>query len=156
MPAQPIPSQKVDAGELSAGRALRLLWRGVRLQCPNCGSGEILHGWLALQRSGPRCGLVVDRAESDYFLGAYLLNLVAVGLVLNAVLTTIGLAAAPNVPWGLLTNGGAAFTAVAAIGCDPLTRVLWLAFEVILRPVTQEELLLGREETRAVTPRRAP
>lgn len=100
------------------------------------------------------CGLVLDRGESDYFLGAYLLNLVAVELVLTGVLTAIGLATAPDVPWSWLTYGGAAFTLVAAVACYPLTKVLWLAFDVVLRPVTREEIELGREDTRVVAPRR--
>jgi len=145
--------QDVDARELSAARAARILWRGVLLRCPHCGGRGILASWFALKPRCPTCGLVLDRGESDYFLGAYLLNLVAVELVLTALLTAIGLATAPDVPWGLLTYGGAAFTLVAAIGCYPLTKVLWLAFDVILRPVTREEIELGREDTRAVAPR---
>ena len=144
---------QVDARELSAGRALRIVWRGLRLKCPHCGGSGILAGWFALKQRCPTCGLVLDRGESDYFLGAYLLNLVAVELVLTVVLTGVGLATAPDVPWGLLTYGGAAFTVVAAVGCYPLTKALWLAFDVILRPVTSEELELGREDTRAVAPR---
>jgi uncharacterized protein (DUF983 family) len=144
----------VDARELSTARALRILGRGARLRCPNCGGRGILAGWFALKHRCPTCGLVLDRGESDYFLGAYLLNLVAVELVLTAVLTAIGLATAPDVPWTLLTYGGAAFTLVAALACYPLTKVLWLAFDVMLRPVTQEELALGREDTRVVAPRR--
>jgi uncharacterized protein (DUF983 family) len=154
MRESPVAPSNADARELSAGRAARILWRGLRLKCPNCGGSGILAGWFALKARCPTCGLVLDRGESDYFLGAYLLNLVAVELVLTAVLTAIGLATAPDVPWGLLTYGGAAFTLVAAIACYPLTKVLWLAFDVILRPVTQEEIELGREDTRAVSPRR--
>ncbi|NUQ20944.1 MAG: hypothetical protein HOQ09_08280, partial [Gemmatimonadaceae bacterium] len=40
--------------------------------------------------------------------------------------------------------------AFAAVVCYPLTKVLWLAFDVMLRPVTEEELALGREDTRVV------
>ena len=76
--------------ELSAGRASRVLWRGLRLRCPNCGKGEILASWFALRERCPYCGLVLDRGESDYFLGAYLVNLVAVELIVTAVLFGIG------------------------------------------------------------------
>ena len=152
--ARTVPEQS-DARELSAGRAARILGRGLRLKCPHCGGSGVLAGWFALKPRCPTCGLVLDRGESDYFLGAYLLNLVAVELVLTAVLTVIGIATAPNVPWNLLMYGGAAFTLIAAIACYPLTKVLWLAFDVILRPVTREEMDLGREDTRVVSPRRA-
>ena len=146
----------VDSSELSTARAARILWRGVRLRCPNCGGGGILDGWFKLQHRCPTCELVLDRGESDYFLGAYLVNLVAVELILTAIMVAIGIATAPDVPWTLLTWGGVAFALVAATGCYPLTKVLWLAFDVILRPVTAEELALGREDTRAVAPTRQP
>lgn len=146
----------VDSSELSTARAVRILWRAVRLHCPHCGSRGILDGWFKLQHRCPRCGLVLDRGESDYFLGAYLVNLVAVELILTAIMVAIGIATAPDVPWTLLTWGGVVFALVVAIGCYPLTKVLWLAFDVILRPVTREELALGREDTRAVAPTRQP
>lgn len=151
--ARPSP---VDSSELSTARAVRILWRGIRLRCPHCGSGGILDGWFKLQHRCPSCGLVLDRGESDYFLGAYLVNLVAVELILTAIMVVIGVATAPDVPWTLLTWGGVVFALVVAIGCYPLTKVLWLAFDVILRPVTREELALGREDTRAVAPTRQP
>jgi uncharacterized protein (DUF983 family) len=151
--ARPSP---VDSSELSTARAVRILWRGIRLHCPHCGSGGILDGWFKLQHRCPSCGLVLDRGESDYFLGAYLVNLVAVELILTAFMVAIGFATAPDVPWTLLTWGGVVFALVVAIGCYPLTKVLWLAFDVILRPVTREELTLGREDTRAVAPTREP
>lgn len=147
---------QADASELSTARAGRILWRGFRLRCPHCGGGGILDGWFRLRRRCPTCGLVLDRGESDYFLGAYLLNLVAVELILTAIMVVIGIATAPDVPWTLLTWGGVVFALVAAIGCYPLTKVLWLAFDVILRPVTREELALGREDTRVVAPTREP
>ena len=151
--ARPSP---VDSSELSTARAVRILWRGIRLRCPHCGSGGIVDGWFKLQHRCPSCGLVLDRGESDYFLGAYLVNLVAVELILTAIMVVIGVATAPDVPWTLLTWGGVVFALVVAIGCYPLTKVLWLAFDVILRPVTREELALGREDTRAVAPTRQP
>lgn len=136
--------------ELSSGRAARIFWRGVRLRCPNCGGRGVLAGWFQLRHRCPHCGLVLDRGESDYFLGAYLVNLVAVELIVTAVLFGIGMAMWPRVPWAALTWGGVVFAALAAVACYPLTKVLWLAFDVVLRPVTAEELEQGREDTRVV------
>jgi hypothetical protein len=77
-----------------------------------------------------------------------------VELILTAIMVAIGIATAPDVPWTLLTWGGAVFALVVAIACYPLTKVLWLAFDVILRPVTVEEIEVGRQETGVVTPTR--
>ena len=142
----------VSAHELSAGRALRILGRGLRLRCPHCGGSGIFASWSRLKARCPNCGLVLDRGESDYFLGADLVNLVAVELVVTAVLVAVGLATRPNVPWTALTWGGVALSLVAAIACYPFTKALWLAFDVVLRPVTEEELRLGREDTRVAHP----
>ena len=141
--------------ELSAGRAWRIFWRGLRLRCPNCGQAGILASWFTLRHRCPHCGLVLDRGESDYFLGAYLVNLVAVELIVTAVMFAIGWALWPRVPWTALTWGGVVIAALAAVACYPLTKSLWLAFDVMLRPVTEEELRLGREDTRVIrgTPR---
>ena len=79
--------RRADASELSAARAGRILWRGMRLRCPHCGSRGILDGWFKLKHRCPSCGLVLDRGESDYFLGAYLVNLVAVELILTAIMS---------------------------------------------------------------------
>ena len=145
-----------DAAELSAARAWRIMSRAVRLRCPHCGSRGILDGWFKVAHRCPNCGLVLDRGESDYFLGAYLVNLVAVELILAAIMVVIGIATAPDVPWTLLTWGGIVFALVAAIACYPWTKVLWLGFDIVLRPVTKEEIALGREDTRAVSPTRQP
>lgn len=99
---------------------------------------------------------MLDRGESDYFLGAYLVNLVAVELILTGIMVVVGLATAPDVPWNLLMWGGIIFSVVLAIACYPLTKVLWLAFDVMLRPVTREELEVGREDTRVANPTRHP
>ena len=154
MARQQLSRGGADASELSTARALRIVWRGARLRCPNCGGGGILDGWFKLKHRCPTCGLVLDRGESDYFLGAYTVNLVAVELLVTGVLVAVGLATAPDVPWTLLTWGGAALAVVVAIACYPLTKVLWLAFDVILRPVTFEEIEMGRQETGVATPTR--
>lgn len=143
-----------EAAELSTARAWRIMSRAARLRCPNCGGAGILDGWFKLVHRCPTCGLVLDRGESDYFLGAYLVNLVAVELILAAIMVVIGIATAPDVPWTLLMWGGIVFALVAAIACYPWTKVLWLGFDIMLRPVTHEELALGREDTRAVSPTR--
>jgi len=85
------------------------------------------------------CGLLLERGESDYFLGAYLVNLVAVEMVLAGVLTAVAIATWPNPPWELLQWGGVALAVLLAIACYPFAKALWLAFDLWLRPVTAAE-----------------
>jgi hypothetical protein len=88
----------------------------------------------------PTCGLQLDRGESDYFLGAYLFNLVAVELLFAALLGTVVVATWPNVPWDLVQWGGAALVVIGAVACYPFTRLAWLAFDLLFRPVDDDEL----------------
>lgn len=82
----------------------------------------------------PTCGLELDRGESDYFYGAYLLNFVAAELVPVIVFVVSLIATWPDPPWNLLT----AITVVLAVICPillyPTTKALWLAIDLMLRP----------------------
>jgi len=114
--------------------ASRVLWRAVRRQCPRCGSHGVWTGFMRMRAQCPACGLQLDRGESDYFYGAYLLNFVAAELVPVIVFVVSLIATWPDPPWNLLT----AVTVVLAVLCPillyPTTKALWLAFDLLLRP----------------------
>ena len=103
-----VHSEAPAPAELDPRRALRLLGRALRLRCPNCGGGAIFLSFGRLRPDCPTCGLQLDRGESDYFLGAYLFNLVAVELLFAGALLVVMLATWPSPPWDLLQWGGAA------------------------------------------------
>jgi uncharacterized protein (DUF983 family) len=126
--------------ELNLGRAARLFWRALRLRCPNCGGDSLFLSFGRLRPDCPTCGLQLDRGESDYFLGAYLFNLVVVELLFAALLGIVMVATWPSPPWELLQWGGAALMVAGAVFCYPFAKTLWLAFDVMLRPVERDEL----------------
>lgn len=121
-------------------RVARLFGRAARLHCPNCGGGGVFLRFGELRPDCPTCGLQLDRGESDYFLGAYLFNLVAVELLFAAMLATVVVLTWPDPPWDLVQWGGAALMIVGAVGCYPFAKTLWLAFDLALRPVERSEL----------------
>jgi uncharacterized protein (DUF983 family) len=125
--------------EFDLHRALRLAGRAVRLRCPQCGGGKIFRSPLVLKAACPTCGLALDRGESDYFLGAYLLNLVAVELLFAAALAVVVMVTWPDPPWNLIQYGGATLMVAGAVLCYPFAKVLWLGIDVALRPVEHEE-----------------
>lgn len=135
-----MPQSVRQPAELDVGRALRLFWRAVRLRCPNCGGGSLFLSPLRLRPDCPTCGMQLDRGESDYFLGAYLLNLVAVELLFAVLFGVVLVTTWPSPPWELLQYGGAALMIVGAVACYPFTKVLWIAFDVALRPVEPSEM----------------
>ena len=130
--------------ELKLSRAVRLFGRALRLHCPNCGGGGIFASYFRLHTRCPTCGLQLERGESDYFLGAYLFNLIAVELLFAGALAITVIATWPSPPWRLLEYGGAALMALGAVACYPLAKTTWLAFDLMLRPVTPEEMAWHR------------
>jgi uncharacterized protein (DUF983 family) len=126
--------------------APRLIIRALLRRCPNCGSPGIFAGYTALKERCPNCGLRLHRGESDYFIGAYLLNLVAVELLFAFVLAVVFITTYPNTPWTLLQWGGLVLIIVGAVLCYPLSKALWLAADLIFRPMSPEELAWHRRD----------
>jgi len=82
----------------------------------------------------PNCGLQLDRGESDYFYGAYMLNFVAAELVAIGVFVIALITTWPSPPWTALTYGTVAIAIVAPIVLYPTTKGLWLALDLMFRP----------------------
>jgi uncharacterized protein (DUF983 family) len=121
------------------GRTLRLFGRGFLVRCPNCGHGPVLQHWLKLRVKCGTCGLRLLRGEHDSFTGSMFILFTLVGLIAYAILA-VTLVATETTPWGLLENGLPVLTAVLLLALFPISKLLWLAFDLVLRPVTPEEL----------------
>ena len=109
--------------------------RGVcHTSLPRCGARDVWVSFFRTRPECPTCGLELDRGESDYFYGAYLLNFVAAELV--AVLAfLVGLVITlPTPPWNLLTGITVTLAVVAPVLLYPTTKALWLAVDLMLRP----------------------
>ena len=119
--------------------------RALIRRCPNCGSRGIFASYTELREACPRCGLRLHRGESDYFIGAYLLNLVAVELLFVAMLGVWAVATYPDTPWTLIQWSGLALMIVGAVVCYPFSKALWLAADLVFRPLTERELEWHRE-----------
>jgi uncharacterized protein (DUF983 family) len=118
----------------------RLLLRAILRRCPNCGTPGIFAGYVTLRERCPNCGLRLRRGESDYFIGAYLLNLVAVEMLFALVLGGVVIATYPHTPWKLLQWGGLVLMVAGAVLCYPFAVSIWLAADLIFRPVSEKEL----------------
>ena len=117
-----------------------MFWRAMTLRCPHCGGRRILANWFRMKERCPRCGLHLHREESDYFLGAYMVALFimegifALGFVLVLVITW------PSPPWDAIQYGGAAVLLIGVLAAYPFANTLWLAIDLIFRPVSSTEL----------------
>jgi len=120
-------------------RTAALFARALTLRCPNCGGRGILASWFKLAPACPRCRLRPERGESDYFLGGMVFNIAlaegvfVIGLIVTLVVTW------PRVPWSLLQYGAPAAMVLAPIILYPFSRLVWLAFDLMLRPAVPDD-----------------
>lgn len=124
----------------SASDALRLFGRALRLRCPNCGKGKLFESWLRMRAECPVCGFRFERGEHGYQVGSYMFNIVASELAFAAVFVGLVVATWPSPPWTLLEYGGIAMMIVAPFVFFPFSRALFLAFDLLFRPVAHEDL----------------
>ena len=121
-------------------RAFLLFWRALRLRCPNCGGGPIFRSWFRLRPYCPSCGLPLERGEHGYQVGSYMFNIVISELIFVLLFLGIILLTWPSPPWGLLQYGGIALMILAPIIFFPFSKTLFLAFDLLFRPATKDEL----------------
>jgi uncharacterized protein (DUF983 family) len=121
-------------------RALLLFWRAIRLRCPNCGGGPIFRSWFRVRRYCPSCGLPLEREEHGYQVGSYMFNIVAAELIFVLVFLGVTFITWPSPPWVLLQYGGIVLMILAPIIFFPFSKTLFLAFDLLFRPATRDEL----------------
>ena len=82
----------------------------------------------------PNCALRLDRGESDYFYGAYMLNFIFAELIPVVVFVVALVATWPTPPWNALMAITIVLAILAPIALYPTTKALWLAVDLIFRP----------------------
>lgn len=117
-----------------------MIGRALRLRCPWCGGGPVLESWTRMRLHCPRCGIRMDRGEDDFFLGAMVFNIALSEGILAVLLVGLCIILWPDVPWTGLQIGGIILMILAPIFFLPFSRTLWLACELLFRPLTAEEL----------------
>lgn len=86
----------------------------------------------------PGCGLDFERREHGYLVGAYMINIVAAELIWLALAAAIAVATWPDPPWNLLMYGGAALLIITPAVTYPLSKTLFLALDLAVRPKDAE------------------
>jgi len=123
-----------------ARRAGVLLWSLLRLRCPNCGRGKVLAGGFKIRQRCTHCGFHYERSEENYFQGAMFVNFMIGGATFAISLLVVLLVSWPNVPWDALTYGAPAAMLAFMVVFYPVSKVVWLTADVLIRPVGPEEL----------------
>ena len=109
--------------------------RALRLRCPRCGGGGILRSWLKMQDTCPTCGLALERGEqSEFWIGAYVFNLVLGEVVAIGGPIVWMIASAPNQPWTRIELTALVLAISLPFVFFPFSRTLWLAWDLSFRP----------------------
>ncbi|HUF11775.1 MAG TPA: DUF983 domain-containing protein [Longimicrobiales bacterium] len=136
-------SRPTDAVEGAAGGAVdeaaepsgvRMIRRGLARRCPWCGGGNLFPSWFTIRDRCPTCGLRLDRGETDFWIGAWMLNLVGVETAFTALLVTGIVILWPDVPWRAVTWTGVIGMIALPLLLFPISRTLWLAIDMTLHP----------------------
>jgi uncharacterized protein (DUF983 family) len=124
----------------SVGRAFRLLGRVIRLRCPHCGRGRVLSGFAGVREHCSACGFHYERSDDNYFMGAMFFNFMMGTTLFAIVLFSIIAFSGPNIPWDTLQWAIPVVLGFCMVALYPASKVVWLAVDVAVRPVTSPEL----------------
>jgi len=136
MGQSPTGSREGVLSSAPSSSVARKFGRALLLRCPRCGGKTILQSWLKLKDHCPQCGLALERGErSDFWIGAYVFNLVAGEVIAIGVPIVWMIASAPNQPWTKIEIVGAVLCVALPFLFFPFSCTLWLAWDLSFRPV---------------------
>lgn len=113
----------------------RMFARAFALRCPRCGGSGILRTWFAMRERCPTCNLALERGErSDFWIGAYVFNLVFGELLAIGIPIIWMIASSPNQPWAKIETLAVVLCVAMPFLFFPFSRTLWLAWDLSFRP----------------------
>ena len=116
-------------------RLSRLLARAVARRCPRCGAGAVWRNWFRMGDACPACGQRFERGESsDFWVGAYLINLVVAETTAVIVAAALWLTLGARLSFEMLWGASMALAVLMPIVFYPVSRGLWLAIDLHVRP----------------------
>ena len=120
--------------------ALQLFSRVARLRCPHCGDGPVMTAKGSILPRCPSCNFRFERSDESYFSGAMFFGLLMGEAILGLSILIICLVMSP-VPWDFLQWAAPIGVLGVMIVVIPVSRVVWLAVDILVRPVRPEELM---------------
>ena len=82
----------------------------------------------------------MERGEQGYQVGSYMFNIIAAELIFAALFLGVVVATWPDPPWLALQVGGAGLMVAAPFAFYPFSKTLFLAFDLVFRPPSPDEL----------------
>jgi uncharacterized protein (DUF983 family) len=113
---------------------LARLGRALRLRCPRCGEAGAMASWFRMHERCSACDLDLDRNESGYQVGSYLVAMIVIELLFVGIFLAILAATWPTPPWDALSIGGPLLMLLGPLVLFPFTKTIYLAMDLTLRP----------------------
>lgn len=141
MSAAPAPETDWESQPEPERSKLRTLARGATMACPVCGRRRgLFHRWVKMVDACPRCNLRFERDEG-HFVGAVGTNtILSFGLLLIGLIAFF-IATAPDIPTGPWVFGAAAAFTLVPVILYPVSKTLWTAIDLVMRPLEPGETL---------------
>ncbi|MBM46520.1 MAG: DUF983 domain-containing protein [Acidimicrobiaceae bacterium] len=120
---------------------MKTLWRGLTLACGVCGRRGLFTTWgmFAMVEDCPNCGLHFERMEG-HSLGAVAVNTVVSSALVLTVVSLALVVFGTDVSTSFLLLIAAPIGLIFPILFDPVSRTLWNALELLMRPAQPDEL----------------
>jgi len=120
---------------------MKTLWRGLTLACGVCGCRGLFTTWgmFTMVEDCPNCGLHFERMEG-HSLGAVAVNTVVSSALVLTVVSLALVVFGTDVSTSFLLLIAAPIGLIFPILFDPVSRTLWNALELLMRPAQPDEL----------------
>lgn len=122
-----------------------MLRRGATMACPACGQRRLFRRWFSMVDDCPRCGLHFERIEG-HWIGAIGINTIVSFATMGLVVIVGLILTYPDGSIPLLTAGAAASALIASTAFYPLSKTLWTAIDIAMRPLEAHEVSWGEVE----------
>jgi uncharacterized protein (DUF983 family) len=127
--------------DISAQKAAALL-RGCRKHCAVCNSGGLFTRWFTMAERCPRCDLRFERIEGHWTGDLGINTIVSFGTLLIALIVGF-LLTWPDPPGVELFVVAVAIAGLVPLLFFPFSKTIWLAIDLIIRPLEPGEVAPG-------------
>jgi uncharacterized protein (DUF983 family) len=121
--------------------ALRMLPGLLRLRCPHCGKGSVMNWRGQIHERCAVCNFRYERSDENYFAGAMFFGYLFGAFTFAITFLIIIVSMWPDVPWDTMQWAIPLGMVVFLLFWVPISRVVWLTIDVLVRPVQPDELL---------------
>lgn len=127
-----------------------MIWRAIRKHCPICGQGKLFRRWFSMKTHCPRCQLRFERIEGHWTGDLGINTIVSFGMLL-IVLFVGTFAFWPNPPIVGMIVAAVAVAAFVPLLFYPFSKTIWLALDLMMRPLEPGEVAPGFGPERPTT-----